>query len=87
MLQVQNGVERLIGFGSFVLDSVQHNYCTTWIYPGCEDTFYEVCICGTPLYDIMEPSDTFRLGTAQEKSFNEQRQKPVEAAVLAYPNS
>ena len=29
MLQVQNGVERLIGFGSFVLDSVQRNYCTT----------------------------------------------------------
>ena len=27
MLQVQNGVERLIGFGSFVLDSAQRNYC------------------------------------------------------------
>ena len=29
LLQVQNGVERLFGFGSFVLDSAQHNYCTT----------------------------------------------------------
>ena len=29
LLQVQNGVERLIGFGSFVLDSTQCNYCTT----------------------------------------------------------
>ena len=29
LLQVQNGVERLIGFGSFVLDSVQRNHCTT----------------------------------------------------------
>ena len=29
LLQVQNGVERLIGFSSFVLDSVQPNYCTT----------------------------------------------------------
>ena len=29
LLQVQNGVERLIGFGSFVIDSAQHNYCTT----------------------------------------------------------
>ena len=29
LLQVQNGVERLIGFGSFVLDSAQRNYCTT----------------------------------------------------------
>ena len=28
LLQVQNGVERLIGFGSFVLDSAQRNYCT-----------------------------------------------------------
>ena len=29
LLQVQNGVERLIGFGSVVLDSAQCNYCTT----------------------------------------------------------
>ena len=29
LLQVHNGVERLIGFGSFVYDSVQRNYCTT----------------------------------------------------------
>ena len=29
LLQVQNGVERLIGFRSFVLDSAQRNYCTT----------------------------------------------------------
>ena len=29
LLQVQNGVERLIGFSSFVLDSAQRNYCTT----------------------------------------------------------
>ena len=29
LLQAQNGVERLIGFGSFVLDSAQRNYCTT----------------------------------------------------------
>ena len=29
LLQVQNGVERLIGFVSFVLDSAQRNYCTT----------------------------------------------------------
>ena len=29
LLQVQNGVERLIGFGSFVLVSAQRNYCTT----------------------------------------------------------
>ena len=29
MIQLQNGVERLIGFGSFVLDSAQRNYCTT----------------------------------------------------------
>ena len=28
LLQVQNGMERLIGFGSFVLDSAQRNYCT-----------------------------------------------------------
>ena len=29
MLQVQNGVERLISFDRFVLDSAQRNYCTT----------------------------------------------------------
>ena len=29
LLQVQNGVERLIGFGSFVVDFAQRNYCTT----------------------------------------------------------
>ena len=29
LLQVQNVVDRLIGFGSFVLDSAQRNYCTT----------------------------------------------------------
>ena len=29
LLQVQNGVDRLIGFGSFVLDYAQRNYCTT----------------------------------------------------------
>ena len=29
MLQVQNRVKRIIGFGSFVLDSAQRNYCTT----------------------------------------------------------
>ena len=29
LLQVQNGLERLIAFGSFVLDSAQRNYCTT----------------------------------------------------------
>ena len=29
LLHVQNGVERLIGFGSFVHDSAQCNYCTT----------------------------------------------------------
>ena len=29
LLQVQNGVERLIGFDSFVLDSAHCNYCTT----------------------------------------------------------
>ena len=29
LLQVQNGVEQLIGFGSFVHDSAQRNYCTT----------------------------------------------------------
>ena len=29
LLQVQDGVERLIGFGSFVLDAAQRNYCTT----------------------------------------------------------
>ena len=29
LLQVQNGVERLIGFVSFVIDSAQRNYCTT----------------------------------------------------------
>ena len=29
LLQVQNGVERLIGFGNVVLDSAQRNYCTT----------------------------------------------------------
>ena len=28
-LQVQDGIERLIGFGSFVLDAAQRNYCTT----------------------------------------------------------
>ena len=28
LLQVLNGVERLIGFGSFVLDSAPRNYCT-----------------------------------------------------------
>ena len=32
LLQVQNGVERLICFGSFVLDSAQRNYCTTRKY-------------------------------------------------------
>ena len=31
LLQVQNGVERLIGFGSFVLDSA--HYCTI-VLPG-----------------------------------------------------
>ena len=30
LLQVQNGVERLIGFDSFVIDSAQRNYCNTW---------------------------------------------------------
>ena len=29
LLQVQNGVELLIGLGSFVLDSAQRHYCTT----------------------------------------------------------
>ena len=29
LLQVQIGVERLIGVGSFVIDSAQRNYCTT----------------------------------------------------------
>ena len=29
LLQVQDGIERLIGFGSFVLNSVRRNYCTT----------------------------------------------------------
>ena len=29
LLRVQNGVEQLISFGSFVLDSAQRNYCTT----------------------------------------------------------
>ena len=29
LLQAQNGVERLISFGSFVLDSARRNYCTT----------------------------------------------------------
>ena len=29
LLQVQDGIERLIGFGSFVLDAAQRNYCTT----------------------------------------------------------
>ena len=29
LLQVQNGVDWLIGFGSFALDSAQCNYCTT----------------------------------------------------------
>ena len=29
LLHVQNGVKRLIGLGSFVLDSAQRNYCTT----------------------------------------------------------
>ena len=29
LLQVQNGVERLISFGSFVLDSAQRSYCST----------------------------------------------------------
>ena len=28
LLQVQNEVERLIGFGSVVIDSAQRNYCT-----------------------------------------------------------
>ena len=28
LLQVQDGIERLIGFGSFVLDAAQRNYCT-----------------------------------------------------------
>ena len=28
LLQVQNGVERIIGFGSFALDSAQRNYST-----------------------------------------------------------
>ena len=40
-----------------------------------------------PLYDIMGPSATFRWATEQEKAFDELRQKLVEAAVLAYPNS
>ena len=31
LLQVQNGVERLIGFSIFVLDSAQRNYCTTTV--------------------------------------------------------
>ena len=29
LLHVQNGVERLIGFGSFVFVSAQRNYCAT----------------------------------------------------------
>ena len=29
LFQIQNGVERLIRFGCFVLDSVHRNYCTT----------------------------------------------------------
>ena len=29
LLQVQDGIEQLIGFGSFVLDASQRNYCTT----------------------------------------------------------
>ena len=29
LLQVQDGIEWLIGFGSFVLDAAQRNYCTT----------------------------------------------------------
>ena len=29
LLQVQDGIERLIGFGSFVLDPAQRKYCTT----------------------------------------------------------
>ena len=29
LVQVQNGVERLIGFGSFVLDFAKRHYCTT----------------------------------------------------------
>ena len=29
LLQVQDGIERLIGFVSFVLDPAQRNYCTT----------------------------------------------------------
>ena len=29
LLQVQNGVELLIGFGSFIFDSAQRNFCTT----------------------------------------------------------
>ena len=40
-----------------------------------------------PLYDIMGPSATIRCGTEQDKSFNELKQKLMEAPVLAYPNS
>ena len=39
------------------------------------------------LYDIMGPSATFRWGTEQENALDELRQKPMEAPVLAYPNS
>ena len=29
-LQIQDGEERLIGYGSYVLTPAQRNYCTTW---------------------------------------------------------
>ena len=38
-----------------------------------------------PLYDIMEPSATFRWGTEQDKAFDELREKLMEAPVIAYP--
>ena len=44
-------------------------------------------LVANPLYAIMGPSATFRWATEQEKTFDELRQKLMEAPVLAYPNS
>ena len=50
------------------------------------DHILKFALVAKPLYDIMGPSSTFRWGTEQDKTFDELRQKLVEAPVLAYPN-
>ena len=72
-----------------------------WVIPLCKrdvqsfigvlnfhrDHIPKFALMAKPLYDVMGPSATFRLGTEQAKAFDALRQKLMEAPVLAYPNS